>query len=510
MTPDAELLRQYAEESSEAAFTELVERYLNLVYSVALRVAGGDAHLAQDAAQLVFTDLARKARALSRRAMLAGWLHTSARFAASKLVRAEHRRRIREQEAPAMPDIEHPSEETWVQLRPILDEAVGQLPDRDREAVLLRYFEGKEFKDVGAVLGVNENAARLRVDRALERLRRALTRRGVSLSSSALAAMLASQAVTSAPAGLALGLTHTALAGAAAGTGITLTLVNLMNGTGFKLAAAGTLIICGLGTGMLLQHQALIKLRGEHDALMERVRQLDLLGQENARLSKLQIDEGERARLRKEHEDLLRLRAEITRLRQQLRAGQEASAPVASTEAAPEPISPVNSFVASIRSSVADKGTLVVGGWTTKPGRRTLVFISPQSSGAEVPAGQGLITASFVEAPDAVWDSVGLGAMKASAKESSLQQALGSQEWPSLLKTLRERPGVDVLSAPRVQTADGTQASITAGDDRDIPGSDKPVYLGVSVDLLPHLSDDHANIDLTIKAQYTTLNEPKP
>lgn len=510
MTPDAELLRQYSEESSEAAFAELVERHLNLVHSVALRVAGGDAHLAQDAAQLVFTDLARKARPLSHRAVLAGWLHTSARFAASKLVRAEHRRRVREQEAPAMPDVEQPSEEIWVQLRPILDEAVGRLPRRDREAVLLRYFEGKEFKAVGAVLGVSENAARVRVDRALDRLRRVLTRGGVGLSSSALAAILASEAVSSAPVGLALGLTKAALAGAAAQTGISLTLVNLMNGTGLKLAAAGTLIVCGLGTGMFLQNQTLTKLRAEHATLIERVRQLDLLAQENARPSKLQADASEQARLRKEHEDLLRLRAEVTRLRQQLRAGTGASAPSASGEAAPEPVSPFSSFAANIRSSVANKGTLIVGGWTTKPGCRTLVFVRPQTSGPDVPTGQVLITSSFVEAPDEVWDSLGLGGMKANAKDSSLQQALGSEEWPSLLKTLQETPGVDILSAPRVQTADGIQASFSAGEERSVPGSDQPVHVGPSVDILPRFSDDRAAIDLTIKAQYTTLNERTP
>lgn len=228
MTPDAELLRQYAEENAEAAFAELVRRHLNLVYSVALRVVGGDTHLAQDAAQLVFNDLARKASSLSRQVALASWLHTSARFAGSKLVRAEHRRRGRERKAQTMPDREPPAEETWIQLRPILDEAIGQLARLDREAILLRYFEDKDFREVGAVLGVNENAARGRVARALDRLRRILTRRRISLSSSALAGMLAAEAVTSAPTGLALGLTSGALASAADATGITLTLMNLI------------------------------------------------------------------------------------------------------------------------------------------------------------------------------------------------------------------------------------------------------------------------------------------
>ena len=510
MTTDAELLRQYAEENSEKAFAELVERHLNLVYSVALRVAGGDAHLAQDAAQLVFTDLARKAHALSHHAVLAGWLHTSARFAASKLVRAEQRRRTHEQEAPAMTDIEHSSEETWGRLRPILDEAVGQLPRRDREAVLLRYFEGKEFKAVGAVLGVNENAARLRVTRALDRLHRLLTRRGVTLSSSALAAILASEAVSSAPRGLALAVAKTALAGATATAGMSITLTSLMNGTHLKMAAAGALIILGLGTATFLQHQALTELRAQSATLRERVRQLDELGQEKERQSKPQADPGELARLRRDHEDLLRLRAEVTRLRQQLRPASPASAGVAPPEPSPEPVSSVNSFVASTRSSVPNKGSLVVGGWTTKPGRRTLVFVSPQTTGGDIGAGQVLITSTFVEAPDEVWDSLGLDTMKADAKDSSLHRALGSEEWPTLLKSLKEKPGVDVLSAPRVQTTDGMQASVVVGEERTVPGSDQPVQMGPSVDILPRLSLDLSTVDLSIKARLTTLNEQTP
>ena len=96
MFDDHQLLRRYANDCCEAAFAELVSRYVNLVYSAALRRAGGDAHLAQDVAQLVFTDLARKARTLSREIVLAGWLHRATRFAAAQLIRGERRRQRRE------------------------------------------------------------------------------------------------------------------------------------------------------------------------------------------------------------------------------------------------------------------------------------------------------------------------------------------------------------------------------------------------------------------------------
>ena len=171
MTPDCELLRQYARTQSEAAFAELVQRHVNLVYSAALRQVNGDAHLAQDVAQTVFTDLARKASSLSRRATLTGWLYTSAHFAAAKIVRTENRRRDREEKFMREPTNEYvpevgrvtPCAPDWETLRPVLDDAMHELKETDREAILLRYFENRQFAEVGVKLGLNENAARMRV-----------------------------------------------------------------------------------------------------------------------------------------------------------------------------------------------------------------------------------------------------------------------------------------------------------------------------------------------------------
>src|SRR3954464_9623151 len=139
MTDDAELLRRYAESRDEGAFAELVQRHLGLVYHAALRQCGGDTHRAEDVAQSVFSDLARKASQLARRPVLAGWLYTSTRYAAAHAVRAEARRQAREQELHAMndqafePDAESASD--WDRLRPVIDDALHSLGERDREAV---------------------------------------------------------------------------------------------------------------------------------------------------------------------------------------------------------------------------------------------------------------------------------------------------------------------------------------------------------------------------------------
>jgi RNA polymerase sigma factor (sigma-70 family) len=199
---DQELLRQYAQGPSESAFTAVVERHVNLVYSAALRLTAGDAALAEDITQKVFTDLAHKAATVARAASVAGWLHTHTRFISLTAIRGERRRRIREQEAFAMHDPNNTPEINWSQLRPLLDEAVGELRPVDRDAVILRFFENKSHREVGETLGLNENAARMKIERALEKLQTHFVRRGVTVSSAVIATAMSANSVQAAPVGL--------------------------------------------------------------------------------------------------------------------------------------------------------------------------------------------------------------------------------------------------------------------------------------------------------------------
>jgi len=217
MTTDAELLKHYATQKSEVAFAKLVQRHLALVYSTALRQLNGDAHLAQDVAQTVFMTLARKAAALSGYATLAGWLYLSTHHAAAQVVRSNRRRHTREEEAQAMHELfaSTAAATDWERVRPVLDDALRDLADADREAVLLRFFEQRPFAEIGAALNVTEDAARMRVDRALEKLRALLARRGITSSGAVLATALANQAMVAAPAGLANTITSAVLATAA-------------------------------------------------------------------------------------------------------------------------------------------------------------------------------------------------------------------------------------------------------------------------------------------------------
>jgi RNA polymerase sigma factor (sigma-70 family) len=222
MTPieptDSELLTSYVVDGSEAAVGQLVRRHIGLVYSAALRQLGGDSGAAEDVSQLVFTDLARKAAELRRHGSLAGWLHTSTRFLAAKVRRSDERRLLRETTALAMNPTDDDSA-AWDEIRPVLDTALHELPDNDREAVLLRFFEKLSLGEVGSRLGVGEDAARKRVDRALDKLRGLLVARGVtSASAVVIASLLIDRASAAMPAQLTGQVTVTALKAATAAT----------------------------------------------------------------------------------------------------------------------------------------------------------------------------------------------------------------------------------------------------------------------------------------------------
>jgi RNA polymerase sigma factor (sigma-70 family) len=214
---DAPLLRDFARTGSERAFGELVLRHTNLVYSAALRQTSCP-ELAREITQDVFTDLARKAPALAEKmhdhASLGGWLYTSTRYLALNAIRDERRRVLREHklmhEADSTPDAD-----AWADVAPVLDEAMAELNDPEREAVVLRYFQNLDFQSVGRALGVSDDTAQKRVTRALDHLRELLAKRGVTVGGSGLAILISTNAVLVAPAGMSAAILSTALAGTA-------------------------------------------------------------------------------------------------------------------------------------------------------------------------------------------------------------------------------------------------------------------------------------------------------
>ncbi|MES2693187.1 MAG: sigma-70 family RNA polymerase sigma factor [Verrucomicrobiota bacterium] len=268
---DSDLLRRFAEQRSEAAFTSLVQRHIDLVYGAALRQLRGDVHAAKDVTQEVFVSLARKAGALHRHPTLLGWLYSNTRFTAVSRIRREQRRQLREQEAHAMTENLNSTATTpdWTRVRSVLDEAMHDLDDRDRQALLLRFFERQPFAAIAGQLGMSENAVQKASERALDKLHAALSRRGVTSTSAALATGLAAHASTAAPAGLATSITSAAVASA----GLGVTLLSFMNPANFVATACAATAVASLGIALNQHNKAeahareLAALRQPHAAL---------------------------------------------------------------------------------------------------------------------------------------------------------------------------------------------------------------------------------------------------
>ncbi len=331
MTDSQKLLAEYANNGSEQAFRELVSRYINFVYATALRLVGGDTHLAEDVAQTVFINLARAGRKLSSGVMLGGWLHQSTYHVATKAVRGERRRQKRERETVEMNTLQQAEPEDLRQVRPILDEALTKLDQEDRAAIVLRFFEQRDFRTVAEAMGSSEDAARMRVHRALEKLHTLLKRQGATLSLAAAGTVLTTEAATAAPAGLATTICATALSGAA-GAGTTLSILKIMTATKINAGIIGAVVLAGITTTLVIQHNAQAKMSAQDELLKQQAAQLEQLRADNARLAEQSAlpnrnSPGELAKLRS---DVTALRAQTNRLASAAAANKPTRAPASS------------------------------------------------------------------------------------------------------------------------------------------------------------------------------------
>jgi RNA polymerase sigma factor (sigma-70 family) len=252
---DQELLRQYAQETSEEAFAALVNRHLNLVYSAALRQVRSP-QLAEEVAQSVFTDLSRNASKLKPNTILTAWLYQVTRRTAIDVVRREARRQMRERIAVEMTDMNSNASE-WTQVEPLLDEAMESLDDTDRAAVLLRYFENKSLREVGQTLGTGEDAAQKRVSRAVDRLREFFAKRGVAVGAGGLAAVISANGVQAAPAGLAATIsTAAALTGTTITATATATTIKTIVMTTLQKTLIAATLTAAVGVAIYKTHEA--------------------------------------------------------------------------------------------------------------------------------------------------------------------------------------------------------------------------------------------------------------
>jgi RNA polymerase sigma factor (sigma-70 family) len=244
---DRELLTEYATRNSEDAFRTLVERHAGFVYHTAMRQVGNH-HQAEEITQAVFIALARKAGRIKANAVLSGWLFRATRYAIANHLRSNTRRQRYEEEAMLMQSIFQPAEAAAVsnQMTPRLNDALNKLSDKDREAVLIRFFQNKSHKEVAQMLGVSEDAAKVRISRAMEKLRLIFSRQGIVVPAAVFVAALGTCSAKAAPAGLTASVTAVALAKGVTSSASTLTMAKCV----LKLmtwAKAKTAIAIGAG-----------------------------------------------------------------------------------------------------------------------------------------------------------------------------------------------------------------------------------------------------------------------
>ena len=419
---DAELVREYAESGSEAAFGEIVRRYADFVYSAALRQVS-DAELARDVAQGVFVDLARKAGSLRANTVLIGWLCRGARLAALEHLRTQQRRTERERQAMQLADSSTEIPNDWSAVRPVLDEAIAGLGDEDRNALLLRFFKNESLAAVGVTLGVSEDAAQKRVSRALGRLREMLAARGIHTTAAALSVALLANGVQAAPVGVAASLAAGALAQAATG-GAAFSLLNLLTSNSMKTAIVSLVVagsVAGLTVQQIRQTRTQRELRDAQNTIQQQNESLEALQTAKDQLA-AQNDELERRRA--EAQDVVRLRGEVTRLRQELAAAQ--------TPAVVQTTAPAPPVTNAAPVSIALSGKLV------------------------------LLPTESLKALNLPWSR---------SADGTATSVLSKEQLQLINQALEGASDVKILSSPRVVTSPGVEARFFAGPGMSGAGS---------------------------------------
>jgi RNA polymerase sigma factor (sigma-70 family) len=327
------LLAEFVGKGSESAFKEIVQRFVNLVYGTARRCVGGDGHLAEDVTQTVFTHLAQKAPILPGDVQLGGWLHRDTCHVAATLVRGERRRQSRERQAMETNSLEDHTRANLAQLTPVLDEAINELEPVDRQVILLRFFEQRDFRSVGEAIGSSENAAQKRVSRALEELRALLKHRGLTLSMTALVAGLSTESMAVAPTGLAAIATSAALANVSAGSGLVSITVKALPATKFSVVAMSALLIASIAVPVFIQLKFQARLREADQRLRLQSEELAKAMANIQALSNL-LDQREKTKPvgSAQLSELLRLRGAVGRLRNEEREITQPSSTTATND----------------------------------------------------------------------------------------------------------------------------------------------------------------------------------
>jgi RNA polymerase sigma factor (sigma-70 family) len=497
---DLQLLARYTRDRAEDAFAELVRRHLDLVHSAALRQVRSP-ELAEEVAQSAFTDLAHHAARLQPDTILTSWLYQVTRRTAVDVVRRETRRQWREQIATEMNALNATTSD-WTYIEPLLDEAMSALDATDRAAVLLRYFENKSLREVGAALGTSDAAAQKRVSRAVERLREYFAKGGINVGASGLVVVISANAVQAAPVGLALIISTAAVL---AGTTIATThLLQTMALTKTKLITAAIIAALSIPLALLWHQNA--SLRHEIAALRASAREASRPPDSITQSGKSGVNENELQQLRKEHLEVLSLRGRVTQLANELRR-REVGEPSAGTS--PNPASKPKDadsilFSASLTNRVVSGQTLVVGGWSMK-GMRGYLLVTPViRKGDDIPDGQPLaVQSQVIGAPESFWNEIGWDTAKSDMRRSTLAGVLTPEQADTLLKALKDTKGAEISNTSLAERSNGEYVGVGFGI-----ADDQETGVLMGIDLYPRIAADGQSVDLEIRPSAVSTNTP--
>jgi RNA polymerase sigma factor (sigma-70 family) len=448
---DLDLLRQFTRDQSQDAFTALVNRHVKLVYSAALRQVRSP-QLAEEIAQSVFADLARDAGELKPDTILTAWLYQVARRTAIDVIRKESRRQLREQIAVEMNNMNATAND-WTQIEPLLDDAMAALDETDRSAILLRYFENKNLREVGAALGTSDDAAQKRVSRAVEQLREFFSKRNVTIGAGGLAVLISANAVQAAPIGLAATISAAAiLAGTAVHTSTVIAATKTIAMTTIQKTLITISIAAAVGAAIYafqLQNQIYL-LRQQQTALTEQIQQLQQ--ERDDAKNQLVALQQENKQLHANEPELLKLRGEVTQSRRQKNVLPAAAQ------------SETNNLLHAEKTSI-------------RMGTKFILF------------------------PTEALQTLGVEWM--SGAQDSRIGLLTEQQFKVINEAMQEASDLNFINSPTVITSSGQKAQMSAS--KPVPMGGTNVDVGISLNVTPYFLTNSSTFNLNLNAELKQL-----